>query len=231
MQDRTVETMWQAIEALDFSRMKAKLLHQQHVRWTLESLEEAERGYRQFLKLAAKYPDSPAVPSEQVDAFWHAHILDTRRYAGDCERIFGYVLHHDPYVGIDGPEDEARLLKMAVASDELSTREFGRPLTSAAYCARAATEDPAYCARAAKANQSTSSAPMAGSERPAYCARMAMAGDSAYCARMARDEDPAYWDPAYCARVAEAHGAAAQARPDAGRPAYCALTSPHAASC
>ncbi|WP_029050207.1 hypothetical protein [Cupriavidus sp. amp6] len=157
MQNRNIEIMWQHIDTLDFSRMKAKLLQQQHARWTPESLEHAESGYRQFLKLAAKYPDTPAVPSEQVDAFWHAHILDTRRYASDCERIFGYVLHHNPYVGIDGPEDEVRLMEMAATSDALSMHEFGSTLTSAAY-SREAADNPAYCARMAKAVE------------PAYCA-------------------------------------------------------------
>ncbi|MDQ0140507.1 glycine-rich domain-containing protein [Cupriavidus necator] len=210
MQDSTIETMWQAIDGLDFSRMKAKLLHQKSAHWSPPSLEQAERGYRQFLKLAAKYPGTPAVPSEQVDAFWHAHILDTRRYAADCERIFGHVLHHDPYVGIDGPQDEARLMEMAAASDALSLSEFGSPLTSAAYCARAATNAPAYCAR------------MATDQEPAYCAREAKAHDAAYCARMVTAAQPAYCaraataaEPAYCARGADA----------ASKPAYCALTS------
>lgn len=208
MQDRTVQTMWQAIDALDFSRMKAKLLHQQHRDWTMESLEQAERGYRQFLKLAAKYPETPAVPSELVDAFWHAHILDTRRYADDCLRVFGYILHHDPYVGIDGPEDEARLMAMAATSDTLSMREFGSPPTSAAYCARAATDNAAYCARLVK------------EKKAAYCARMAEGQDAAYCARTATTE------AAYCARLAETHHAVSQDYALAARPAYCALTSP-----
>lgn len=215
MQDRTVEIMWQAIDALDFSRMKAKLLHQKHTSWTPESLEQAQSGYREFLKLAAKYPGTPAVPSEQVDAFWHAHILDTKRYASDCESIFGYVLHHDPYVGIDGPEDEARLLKLAAVSDALSMREFGSPLTSASYCAREAAADKlAYCARMAKASE------------PAYCARMAKAKEPAYCARMAKAVEPAY-----CARAAEADEVVSLERSGAGRPAYCALTSSPAAIC
>lgn len=201
MQDRIVEIMWQAIDALDFSRMKAKLLHQKHTSWTPESLEQAQSGYREFLKLAAKYPGTPAVPSEQVDAFWHAHILDTRRYASDCETIFGYVLHHDPYVGIDGPEDEARLLKLAAVSDALSMREFGSPLTSASYCARAAAEEPAYCARMAKAE-------------PSYCARMAKSVE-----------------PAYCAHAVEADEVISLEHSGAGRPAYCALTLSQAASC
>ncbi len=222
MQDRTVETMLQAIDALDFSRMKAKLLHQKHAQWTPESLDVAERGYRQFLKLAAKHPDTPAVPSEQVDAFWHAHILDTRRYAGDCERIFGYILHHDPYVGIDGPEDEARLLAMAAVSDALSRQEFGSTLTSSAYCARMArAEEPAYCARMAKAEKPAYCARMAKAEEPAYCARMVKADEPAYCARMVKADEPAYCarmvkaeEPAYCARMAKAES-----------PAYCARTA------
>ncbi|EON21548.1 hypothetical protein C265_00160 [Cupriavidus sp. GA3-3] len=239
MQDRTIEIMWQAIDALDFSRMKAKLLHQKHAHWSPESLEQAESGYRQFLKLAAKHPDTPAVPSEQVDAFWHAHILDTRRYASDCERIFGYVLHHDPYVGIDGPEDEARLLQMAAASDALSMREFGSPLTSAAYCARAAADEPAYCARIARTEAPAYCARMAKAEEAAYCARMAKAEEAAYCARIARTDEPAYCarmaraeEPAYCARIARAEEPAYCARiATAGAPAYCALASPQAAAC
>jgi len=213
MQDRTLQTMWDAIDGLDFSRMKAKLLHQQHRNWTIESLEQAERGYRQFLKLAAKYPDTPAVPSELVDAFWHAHILDTRRYADDCVRIFGHILHHDPYVGIDGPEDEARLMAMAAASNTLNVREFGSPLTSAAYCARAATDNATYCARLVKETNA------------AYCARMAERTDAAYCARMATTE------AAYCARLAEASQAGSQGHALAARPAYCALTSPGTVAC
>lgn len=198
----TVEAMWLAIDDLDFSRIKAKLLHQKQVDWTSESLEQAESGYRRFLKLAAKYPDTPAVPSEQVDAFWHAHILDTKRYAGDCERIFGYMLHHDPYVGIDGTEDEARLLDMAAASDALGLREFGSPLTSAAYCAREVAHAAAHCARVAK------------TEKPAYCAREAKAEEPSYCAREANADDSPF-----------------RAGSGAVRPAYCAVTSLQSAVC
>ncbi|WP_174426960.1 glycine-rich domain-containing protein [Cupriavidus basilensis] len=135
VQKRSIERSWQAIDALDFSRTKAKLLHGKSAHWSPESLVDAEAGYRRFLKLAAKYHDAPVVPSEQVDAFWHAHIVDTRRYASDCEHIFGHVLHHDPYVGIDGPQDEARLRALAGASAQLSAREFGLTPATAAYCA------------------------------------------------------------------------------------------------
>ncbi|MDF3885499.1 glycine-rich domain-containing protein [Cupriavidus basilensis] len=191
-QEQTVKHMWQAIDALDFSRMKAKLLHRAQARWTAETLTAAESGYRQFLKLAAKYPDAPVVPSELVDEFWHAHILDTQRYACDCERIFGHVLHHDPYVGIDGLEDEARLQALANASNALSMQEFGQNLTAPSYCARPATSERAYGARAVSAEPAYCA--HAISTKPAYCA-LAVTARAAYCALAVKAE------PADCMRA------------------------------
>lgn len=168
VQQRSIEQSWQAIDALDFAKIKAKLLHGKSTHWSPESLVEAEAGYRRFLKLAAKYPDAPVVPSEQVDAFWHAHIVDTRRYASDCQRIFGHVLHHDPYVGIDGPQDEARLRALAEASAWLGAREFGLRPTTAAYCAVTGDGKPAQ-------------SPASTHAKAAYCA-ITNAQQAAYCA-------------------------------------------------
>jgi hypothetical protein len=169
--DQAVACKWKAIDELDFGRIKAKMLHRQRGESTTpEAVAQAEQGYRQFLKMAAKYPDMPVVPSEAVDEFWHMHILDTQRYATDCERIFGYMLHHDPYVGIEGPEDEARLFAMAAVSNALAAQEFGSQKEQAAYCALKASEgSPAYCARAISA-QSAAYCALKVSEAPAYCA-------------------------------------------------------------
>jgi hypothetical protein len=162
-QARDVAAMLNAIDKLDFERIKRKLMHRHRGALTEEAIEQAEAGYRQFLKLAAKYPDVPVVPSEAVDEFWHMHILDTQRYAADCERIFGYMIHHDPYLGIDGPEDEARLLEAAKHSNALFEREFG-----------GAAQAPAYCIR-----------PMNGDSQAAYCIRPMVPALSspAYCIR------------------------------------------------
>jgi hypothetical protein len=40
---------------------------------------------------------------------WHRHILDTRAYAEDCERIFGGFMHHFPYFGMRGDADAEAL--------------------------------------------------------------------------------------------------------------------------
>jgi hypothetical protein len=178
-QEKDVAAMWGAIDGLDFERIKAKLLHRHRGAMTSQAVAQAEAGYRQFLKLAAKYPEAPVVPNEAVDEFWHMHILDTQRYASDCERIFGYIVHHDPYLGIDGEEDEARLLGAAKRSDTLFAREFGAT-AQAAYCIRpmADASSAAYCIR-----------PMTDAwSSAAYCIRpMAKQSSAAYCIRPMTD--------------------------------------------
>ncbi len=52
--------------------------------------------YRAFLSLKATYPELKLAPVTLVDELWHAHILDTRKYARDCERLFGKFIHHMP---------------------------------------------------------------------------------------------------------------------------------------
>ncbi len=195
-QEKDIEAMWYAIEELDFGRIKSKLLHKHRGALTEQDIERAEAGYRQFLKIIAKYPDAPVVPSEAVDEFWHMHILDTQRYGADCERIFGYMVHHDPYIGIDGPEDEARLADAARQSHALFMREFGTAAEAPAYCIRSAegATAAAYCIR----ETDTSSA--------AYCIRQAArASSAAYCIREAASASTA----AYCIR--EAAGASTAA--------------------
>jgi len=221
--------MWQAIDELDFERIKAKLLHGHRDEARVEEVRRAEIGYRQFLKLAAKYPDMPVVPSEAVDEFWHMHILDTQRYGSDCEAIFGHMLHHDPYLGIGGAAHESQRVQQAAASEALMMREFGEANegigATAAYCVKALDEtaSAAYCVR-----------PLADESSAAYCVRpMAKAADAAYCVRpLAEGASAAYCvrpmakaaDAAYCVRpMAKAADAAYCVRPmaKAADAAYC----------
>jgi hypothetical protein len=88
----------------------------------------AERDYRRFLTLHLRHPGRMLVPSALIDLVWHYHILDTRKYAEDCDRIFGYFLHHDPYFGIDGEESRRENLEAWEATLSLWEEEFGEPL-------------------------------------------------------------------------------------------------------
>jgi hypothetical protein len=98
------------IEALDLIMVKAKLQDKEEGQgWTQYQCDETEAEYKKFLALKRRYPEKEIVPNSLIDKFWHQHILDTYKYAQDCENIFGYFLHHYPYFGMNGIKDAQNL--------------------------------------------------------------------------------------------------------------------------
>jgi hypothetical protein len=93
--------------------------------WTSELCDEVESLYRRFLALNARYPDRKICPTGPIDAFWHAHILDTHAYMRDCEVVFGEYLHHFPYFGMRDPDDRAALENAFRESIEMFITHFG----------------------------------------------------------------------------------------------------------
>jgi len=95
---------WREVDSLDTSQILERLCFPapSGAGWSVQRAEFAVEEYRRFLKLNAKYRELRIVPSLLVDEVWHTHILDTRKYAVDCQRIFGYFLHHFPYFGLRG---------------------------------------------------------------------------------------------------------------------------------
>jgi hypothetical protein len=97
------------IDQLDLDPIKVKLMDpDEGYCWTREQADHIEAQYRQFLKLSA-LQNSSVVPTKVIDTFWHAHILDTHKYAEDCDHVFGYFLHHFPYFGMRGEVDRKNL--------------------------------------------------------------------------------------------------------------------------
>jgi hypothetical protein len=142
---RSARQVIEAIEGLDLGPIKFKLMHPEEGEgWTRAFAEHMETRYKRYLTLVAKYPREAMAPDRDVDSFWHAHILDTRKYIDDCERVFGFYLHHFPYLGMRGPEDAAALAKAGERTRELYEAEFGAgPIgPRAAFCS-VATE--AFC--------------------------------------------------------------------------------------
>lgn len=92
---------------------------------TPKELTEGERHYRMFLYLISKYQSTPIVPTELIDEFWHAHILDTIKYADDCAKLFGRFIHHFPYLGLRGKDDVVKVQQQFEASMQLFEKEFG----------------------------------------------------------------------------------------------------------
>jgi hypothetical protein len=101
------------IAALDFSAIKAKLMHPAGKGWSLERANAVECEYRRFLLLMKMFPQEPTAPLVDVDSFWRYHILDTRKYERDCQQAFGYFLHRFPYAGMRGEADEAALQRLS----------------------------------------------------------------------------------------------------------------------
>ncbi len=121
------------IDELDLGPIAFKLVHPEPDVEGM-SIAEAERAvmkYRRFLKLIAMYPDQAIVPSKEIDEVWHTHILDTLKYPEDCERAFGFFLHHFPYLGMRGEDDKQGWTESFKATCDLYREHFGEELQTA----------------------------------------------------------------------------------------------------
>jgi hypothetical protein len=128
--NRSQETN-QAIErvsALEFSKINRKLQYENPDFWTDQRIAEAEETYRRFLVLNVLYPQQVLAVNRLLDEYWHNHILDTRKYASDCDAVFGSLLHHYPYFGLPGEQDEGQNVPALAVTERLWADTFGAPL-------------------------------------------------------------------------------------------------------
>ena len=137
------------ISALNLDPIKQKLMHVESGEgWTLEQANAVEVEYRRFLYLMKKFPNEQTSPSVAVDTFWHYHILDTMKYAVDCEQVFGYFLHHYPYVGMVGENASAEHHDSGERMRELYEQTFAVSYNpGAAFCGivRPPKQEAAFC--------------------------------------------------------------------------------------
>jgi hypothetical protein len=95
-------------------------------RWKREEALRALRLYKNFLWLHKLHPNTPLVPTREIDECWHNHILYTQNYQHDCKHIFGHYLHHAPS---QPGEDDAVLMRDYLQTKELYLQEFKQPLS------------------------------------------------------------------------------------------------------
>ncbi|GAA5189567.1 hypothetical protein [Ferrimonas gelatinilytica] len=138
------------VSTLDFARLKYKYTETSEAMMTPLQWDAAQLEYQRFLTLKMLYPLAALVPSKQVDEIWHAHILDTRAYRDDCEKLFGRFVDHYPYFGIYGKDDQKALQDAFEHTVELYEREFGQypqpQRDAAARCQDHACHVPTSCA-------------------------------------------------------------------------------------
>lgn len=94
--------------------------------WSQEQAQMAVEEYRRFLFLTVT-STSVIVPTKFVDSVWHTHILDTRKYFDDCDKLFGFYLHHFPYFGMRGQDDAATLQQAFRGAADIYEQAFGSP--------------------------------------------------------------------------------------------------------
>jgi len=121
----TDEKTKKSISELNLEPIKFKLVNEEkEEKWSLEQADLVEKWYKRFLFLCAKHPNKAIVPNQTIDKFWHQHILDTEKYQKDCEKVFGYLLHHFPYFGIRDKADKENSTIAAQSTKKLYKEYF-----------------------------------------------------------------------------------------------------------
>ena len=93
--------------------------------WSRKGAEQVSEYYKNFLFLKYKYRHAYDLPpSVEIDEFWHMHIIHTKQYHQDCEKLFGEYLHHDP-AGENGSKTQDEFNDMFVnQTQRLYFQEF-----------------------------------------------------------------------------------------------------------
>lgn len=129
MSKLTASEVLDRLELLDLGPIRFKLACPDEGKpWSRSKIAQVEIEYRRFLFLNAVSDEQVLVPTRDVDKFWHAHILDTRKYAQDCNAIFGHFLHHFPYLGARGPDDVRCLESANARSKAIYKLNFGESM-------------------------------------------------------------------------------------------------------
>ena len=223
--DRPVREVIAGIQALDLDAIKLKLMDiEEGQGWSREYVDQMEVAYKRFLTLLVKYPEETIAPSKDVDKFWHGHILDTLKYAEDCQKLFGNFLHHFPYFGMRGAEDAANLAAAARNMKRLSEKEFGRAqYDSAALCGAAVQaknaalcgaaiqlKDSALCGAAVQAKDAALCGAAIELKGAALCGAAVQVKDAALCGAAVQLKDAALCGAAVQVKDAALCGAAVQ---------------------
>jgi hypothetical protein len=116
------------IEELDLSKMRDRLMagpEELGQSWNVAKADYYQRLYRNWLYVCRKHESETLAPQVEIDCCWHEHILDTRVYFRDCDRIFGYYFHHFPGFGKRGPEDARNLQTAWQTTQARYLEEYG----------------------------------------------------------------------------------------------------------
>ncbi|HKA46122.1 MAG TPA: hypothetical protein VKF40_29290 [Burkholderiales bacterium] len=186
-----------AIHALDLESVKARVRDPELGEgWTRDYADRIEAAYKTYLTMLVKYPDEAEdiLLSKDVDEFWHTHILQTRKYTEDCQKVFGNFLHHEPHVGEVTAADLIKRSALAEKTRRLYALEFGgEDKADAAWSGQTTrAEDASYSAASIRRDVVAHSAVGSHGENAAYSAASVGAATAAYSAASIRSRNAAY---------------------------------------
>lgn len=133
-----------AIQALDLESVKVRAMDPELGEgWTREYADSVALAYKHFLIIAVKNQESAEeiLPSKDVDEFWHTHILQTMKYADDCQKVFGTFLHHNPHIGKLSEGDLRHRDELAEKTKRFYEAEFGPQNAALAWVGGLKTEE------------------------------------------------------------------------------------------
>ncbi|KAK42782.1 hypothetical protein BG58_38035 [Caballeronia jiangsuensis] len=117
-------------EAWNFDLAIQKIIETKVETWTSVRAHKAVQNYKRYMAVTKALGGTQLVPNGDIDEIWHMHILDTRAYMRDSEQLFGKYLHHYPYFGMLGEENERQWREVQGESEKLWQRLFGEALYS-----------------------------------------------------------------------------------------------------
>lgn len=75
--------------------------------WDRKYAKSVAFEYMRFLDLRHEDPDLS--PSDDIDRFWHQHILNTKSYFTYCFKKYAQIVHHNP---ADAYDQKARAVRL-----------------------------------------------------------------------------------------------------------------------
>ncbi len=113
------------IDAIDFSAVIHKMIF--NYGFSQKQALALCQQYKRFLYLCKQFGGQHTlVPSDEIDEFWHNHILDTKKYWHDCDLIFGKYIHHNPEAPWETPgKNNLDYAEQFAQTQELYRQTFG----------------------------------------------------------------------------------------------------------
>ena len=212
----SVDQVIELIQKLDLESIKLKIMDPElGAGWTTERVGSAECEYREFLVMLLKYPEQAEriVISKDADEFWHQHIMHTRKYHEDCQRLFGGYLHHSPHIGIRTQADREKQATLMENTRRLYQEVFEkRTANSVAWCSAAVegkkaawcsatieTKTAAWCSAAIEDKSTAWCSAAIEGKKAAWCsasierkAAIVKEKGAAWCSATIKDENAAW---------------------------------------